>query len=476
MCERKPRGRAGCGQVGRVGAGLAAGRAASVVLALVLVTVAAPGNAHAQGSSPERPLLTLEEAVAAARAHHPELRRARAEVDAAEARSAQARAPLRPQLRAGAGYQLSVSDSPGVDLLDGVAVERGADLRHSLLFGITASQLLWDFGGTLSSRRAARSLAEAQAESAEASLLDVVLGARLAYFTAGAARALVEVASETLANQQSHHARIQAFVEAELRPAIELAQARADLANARLNLIQAENDYDLARVELNRAMGLGGRFDRAAGASRALHGLDYDVALGAGLAPTAEELADTNTLLDEALGARPEMAVLEHRRLAQEHHLDAARSGRWPRLALASGFTQSGSAFDELGWSWFLGLSLEWRFYQGGLVGAQVRQAQAELAGLEADGDLLVQAIRVEISRARLAIRNGIAAIAAADDVVANARERLRLAEGRYETGAGNALELGDAQLALTNALVQRVHSSFELAAARALLLAALGR
>jgi outer membrane protein len=57
-----------------------------------------------------------------------------------------------------------------------------------------------------------------------------------------------------------------------------------------------------------------------------------------------------------------------------------------------------------------------------------------------------------------------------------NARERLRLAEGRYQAGAGSLLELSDAQVALTAAAAQQVRAEYELAAARAALLRALGR
>ncbi len=57
-----------------------------------------------------------------------------------------------------------------------------------------------------------------------------------------------------------------------------------------------------------------------------------------------------------------------------------------------------------------------------------------------------------------------------------NARLRLKLAEGRYEAGVGSAIELGDAQVALTHAGAQRVQAQFNLSTARAQLLAALGR
>jgi len=65
--------------------------------------------------------------------------------------------------------------------------------------------------------------------------------------------------------------------------------------------------------------------------------------------------------------------------------------------------------------------------------------------------------------------------IAAATEALVNARELLRLAERRYETGLGSAIELGDAQLARNTAAAQEVSARYSLASARAQLLFALG-
>jgi outer membrane protein len=80
------------------------------------------------------------------------------------------------------------------------------------------------------------------------------------------------------------------------------------------------------------------------------------------------------------------------------------------------------------------------------------------------------------VEQARLSVRATKAAIEAAHEAAANARIRLTLAEGRYQAGVGNIIELGDAQLALTTAAAQEVQAVFNLATARAKLLQALGQ
>ncbi|HEX8910509.1 MAG TPA: TolC family protein, partial [Anaeromyxobacteraceae bacterium] len=85
------------------------------------------------------------------------------------------------------------------------------------------------------------------------------------------------------------------------------------------------------------------------------------------------------------------------------------------------------------------------------------------------------QQVRLDVEQARLAVRAAKGSLAAAGVALQNARERLRLAEGRYQAGSGNAIELGDAQVALTTAAAQQVQSEQSLSTARAQLLRALG-
>jgi len=83
--------------------------------------------------------------------------------------------------------------------------------------------------------------------------------------------------------------------------------------------------------------------------------------------------------------------------------------------------------------------------------------------------------VRLEVEQARLFLRGAKAALIAAGEALENARIRLRLAERRYQTGVGDVIELGDAQLALTNAAAQEVTARFNVAIGRAQLIKAVG-
>jgi len=421
---------------------------------LLWAALAAP--ALAQGP---RPVVGLEDAVRLARENQPLLRQAQAGTRAAQARADQDRSALLPQVGASASYTRS-TDNPARGLLGSTG--GGWDTSDSWLFAGKLSQLVWDFGRTSQAWAASQARAEAQQDSERATAQQVALAARTAFFNARAARDLVTVARENLANQEAHLRQIEGFVEVGTRPEIDLAQARTDRANARVQLITAENGYEVAKAQLNQAMGV----ERST---------SYDVADDS-LGPIAGEEQGIEPLLDEAVAARPDVAALQGQIRAQEAALRSVKGASYPSLSVSTGLSDAGARLDATYWNWNATANLTWNLFQGGLTSAQAREAQAGLEGLGAQAAAIRQQVRLEVEQARLAVRAAREAQEAAGEALVNARERLRLAEGRYQIGAGSGLEQADAQLALTSAGAQKVQADYSLASARAQLLRALGR
>ena len=411
-------------------------------------------------------VVTLQQAVDAARQNQPQLRQARAGAEAAQARAQQAFAPMLPQLSARAGFQHSAgtvtvrnatcSADPTVPCPTGVS--SGNTWSDSL----NATLLLFDFFTTPNRWQAAKAAAEAEAATERAAALSVDFTVRSAYFEARADKALMQVAADTLANQQKHLEQTEGFVKAGTHPEIDLAQARTDTANARVALINAQNTYETAKVSLNSAMGVIGP-------------TDFDVS-DESMPPVPDEDADAQPLYDEAIRTRPEFASLEALVRADQLTVRALEGQYWPSIGASAGIAQSGPKLTDLGWNATVGVTATWQIFQGGQTRAQVAEAEANVASEAAQLDLLRQTLRSDVENARLAVRAAKASTSAAQEAVTNARERLRLAEQRYQVGVGNAIELGDAQVAMTQAAAQAVQADDKLATARAQLLHALGR
>jgi outer membrane protein len=428
-------------------------------LALLVLAASAP-------ATPPR-TLTLDQALETARTNQPQLRQAAAGTQAAMARSDQAMASLLPQVAGSANYQRSTANftsRPGSlpSQLSGGGSTQSWNTYNYFNLGLSASQLLYDFGQTRFRWRSAQASAAAQRDTEHSTLQQVLLGVRIAYFQARAAKGLVGVAKDTLANQDKHLEQTEGFVEAGTQAEIALAQSRTDVANARVQLITAENAYETAKAQLNDAMGVEGP-------------TDYEVA-DETLPPVPGEDGTTDTLLGEALQSRPELAALANDVRSQELTLRSVRAALGPSVNLSTGFTDAGEQFSNLTWNWSAAVGISIPLFQGGFTRAQVRETEFNLTAAKAQYDAERQLVRLEIEQARLGVRAAKATLSAAGDALVNAQERLRLAEGRYETGVGSIIELGDAQVALTSAGQQKVQAEYNLAQARAQLVKALGR
>jgi outer membrane protein len=194
------------------------------------------------------------------------------------------------------------------------------------------------------------------------------------------------------------------------------------------------------------------------------------------LPPIPGEDGELGGLLEDALHARPELAALERQIRAQELLVSSAKGAYGPALGAAMSLTDSGSDLTNLTWNWNASLNLSWGLFQGLLTRSQVREARANLSVVQAQRAGIVNQVRVEVEQAHLQVRAAKATIAAVGEALFNSRERLRLAEGRYQSGVGNVIELGDAQVAAATAAAQSIQAEYSLATARAALLKALGR
>ncbi|WP_176065029.1 TolC family protein [Anaeromyxobacter diazotrophicus] len=436
-------------------------------MTLVLLLASAQAGPQPQPQPPALPTLTLADAERSAHAHQPQLLQARSLSSAASARADEARAPLLPQVQGTAAYERSTGNyvaRPGAlpSTVARTVPSPSWATSDYFNFGLTASQLVWDFGQSSGRWRAAQASAGAQRESEYATESQVLLTVRAAYFNARAQRDLVRVARETLANQGAHLKQVEGFVRAGTRPEIDLLQARTDRANAQVQLINAENAYATARAQLNQAMGVAGSTEYEVGSDT--------------LPPVDGEDAAVDALLPEAERNRPDLLALEEQARAQELTATALQGGYGPALGVSTGFTDAGPSLGSTVWNWNATATLTWNLFQGGLTRAQVEEARANTSAARAQAEVLRLQLRVDLDQARLAVRAAKSSLGAAGEALVNARERLRQAERRYQMGVGSLIDLGDAQLAATSAAAQLVQAEYNLSTSRAQLLRALGR
>ena len=121
-------------------------------------------------------------------------------------------------------------------------------------------------------------------------------------------------------------------------------------------------------------------------------------------------------------------------------------------------------------------LTLTWPLISGGQTVYAVREAEALLIVAQRNLDALRLQVRGQLLLALFQVATARESFAASQRLLQQAELQLAMASGRYQAGVGNAIEVGDAQVAATTARAQRVGAEYTLASARANLAWQLGR
>jgi outer membrane protein, multidrug efflux system len=451
-------------------------------IALVLVCLGAASGLLVGSPALAERGLTLDEALALARAHNRDLQAARARLEQSATNVEQAWAALLPTVSAQGRYthnykevaldlgqqldqgtlglaetiRATSTDPAQQAALDrfeqGLSAAAGAPIvvqkGEQLDVGITATVPLlvpYAYPALAATRQAYRASAADYATSEATVSLAV---ARTYYAAAGADELLlarrnaVGVARRTLDDAK---ARFQAG------QATRVDVMRADVAVIRAEEAEAEAEGDRAGVY--RSLGT------LLGTQEPLRAIPVQGAPG--------EPPSDGALVERALRLRPELAFYE-RSLQASAATARASAWRWAPTLSAFGNAQ---AFNYQGFSgdkhsWAIGLQLDWTLYDGGIRDAQRHAARAQQREYEARLSLLRDTVTDEVVDARRDLGIKRRSLEAAVRSSELSRETLRLVRVQYGAGKATQLDLLQAQDALVAAEVAAAQARFALALA----------
>jgi outer membrane protein len=468
---------------------------------VALIAVAAPPAAADEPTS-----LTVEQAVDRGRQAQPALRLAADNVQAAHERIGEAFSAFLPQLSATALTEPNTANfvaNPGLLKLINTGVNNGApgclgpngtvtpclpnkspgenDIAYNYVsIQFQLNQNIWDFGRTLNAVRQAKASEESTKDDLGTARHTVDLNVRAAFYTALADQQLVDVAREQVADLKKHTALAQARREVGLAARTEVSLADANEQNAVVALFTAQNNFDVAKVALNQAMGIPS------------NDINYR------LVPTPLELTAKIPTVDDgvaqALKRRPDYLSAIEKIVAQQRLVDAQKDNLLPSLSSgsANGTAPGSGPSDEVGWTgnvtpgfpnanpaltynWQLAVILTVPIYTGGLDFHKIAEYQATLDGLVASRDTIALQVRLDVQTAVLTALQSKASLDAAQAAVRSGEDALALAEGQYQVGVGSVVTLDDAQLIAVTAKAGLIQADYTYETALAKLKYALG-
>ncbi len=367
------------------------------MLPVVLMALAVGRAARAD----DRLRLTLDEATAMLRRQNPDVLSAALRVRAAEGDLRTARRYPNPTLGAGAGnFAIGQTNPPGL----------GAGQTVVAQVGVQQEILLW---GKRSNRIAAATERTAAAEASRSDVDRVLLFELRSRFDD------VLIATERLRLAEENLGRY--------RETVRVSQARAragEISPAELDRIMLEQssfEREVADARLERR--------DAVAALLPLVGADASDVDAVGTLDVPSIPTDRVTLVDDALGRRPDLIAAERQATAADRAFDLARAERWPNPTVGvqyghSQFTVSGDLRNQIGAS----VSMPLPVFDRNQGDIQRAEAEAMIA-------------RHEVDKLRLAIPQEIRT---AETTYTVARERVRRFEDAFLRQAADALHAAE--------------------------------
>lgn len=401
-----------------------------------------------------RPALTLKVAARHALGYHPDLRAAKSDVAAQEARVSTARAPYFPAITAVAQSSRSGSSTVATGGLN--VIRSGAVSQYSTGFEIR--QRVFDFGQTSQQVKAASEQLQAVRSTENGTAQGLILSVIQAFFDVLKQSQSVRINQENLRNAQAQLNQAQGFLAAGTKAKIDVTNAEAAVANARVALIQATDAESKARVALATAMGETGRFAGSL-AQEKLPAPDWSL-------PAAVKLA---------MAHRPEVLAADATVRSDRAAVAAAAAAYRPTINANGSYFWQDQVFPPRATSWNLGVELQVPILDEPTLGAAVAQAEATLKGEEARRDSLVLQVQQEVADDLLAKVDAEQRIGASHAATVSAQENYRLAFERYKVGVGNTVELSQAEQTLVQAQGQEIQARFDYQVALAQLYKATG-
>ena len=294
-------------------------------------------------------------------------------------------------------------------------------------------------GGKLrEGRRSARYALSSADLALENTMQTVRLQSTIYYFDVLQYRNLIEVYEEEVVTLQEHLRNVIAQFRVGTVAKVDVLESQVELANALQNLVNVQNNYDVAVANLNNYIGLPA--DTIIRPQDTLTYKRYDLTL-----------SDCTAY---ALENRPDAAMADYAVKRAESAKKAAAAGWRPSVSasISTGITNENLFTGKISDQWTAGFSASWNVFDGGITRAQVNQADAELVRAQEVAAQTREQIQLDVQSAFLQLHAAERNIGTTQAAVILGEENYKIAQVRYAAGVGTNLDVMDASEKLTEA------------------------
>ncbi len=411
-----------------------------------------PGTTQAGPPSPSAgQQLSLKDAETLAIKNNPQISVARLNALASRQVTREVRSNLWPT---------AVVDLTAVDANPGSRITAGA-LNNPTVYqraaaGTSVSQLITDFGHTRNLIASANFTAKAEEQNAIATKEQILLAVDQAFYASLQAHALLTVAEQTVNARQSVTDQIQALFNSKLKSQLDLSFANVNLAQAKLLVLDAENNENAALATLSMVLG----YPRI-----------QTFQLVEDTTPTTQPPANVDDLISQAFSMRPEILSLDFQYRSAQKFQVAQRDLLLPDIR-ALGVVGDTPVRNPIISNWYgaVGVNVEIPVFNGFLFTARAREATLRKQAVQERLTDLRNTIARDVRTSWLNANTAYQRLDVTQQLLDQANLALNLAQTRYQLGLSSIVELSQAQLQQTQAEISGAQASYDYRLALAIL------
>ena len=349
-------------------------------------------------------------------------------------------------------WPTAVANLTGVDSRDNSRITAGG-LNNPIIYqraaaGATVSQLITDFGHTTNLVSSANFAAKAEDQNARATTEQILLAADQAFYGALQAHAVLTVAQQTVAARQTVADQVDALFKSKLKSQLDFSFANVNLAQAKLLLLDAEDNENAALANLSAVLG---------------YPTVQNFQLVEDTTAITSPPGNVDDVISEALATRPEILALRFQYQSAQRFQTAERDLLFPTIR-AVGVVGDTPVRNPVLSNWYgaVGVNIEIPLFNGFQYTARAREASfREQATQDCLLDLqnrISRDVRTSWPNANTAYQR----VSVTRQLLDQATLALDLAQTRYSLGLSSIVELSQAQLQQTQAQISNAQAGYD--------------
>ena len=398
--------------------------------------------------------ITLEDCIKFALGNNPKIRAAIEEISASDARIKQSWSNYFPNLN----WTTNGAKTRNLLFSDAIGA-RDATYTLYYLGQISVSQMIYDFGVTQNQVTIKKLAYKSAQETLTSVVNEVIKQTKDAYYSLLLAYDDKKVKEDNVQKFELFYNQARAYYEIGTNPKVDVTIAEVNLSNAKLQLIQADNQINVAMANLNNVMGL--PYMTKFNVQERLKYADCDITL-----------EDAMSIADES---RPDLKVAKLQVEQARQQLKLMKKQYLPKITAQGSYAIGGSQPTK-SYGYSFGGYLDFPTVNGMLINQQIKEAKANYSKQMANATRTENDIRLEIQKAYLTLVEKKNQIPVAFLGMKQAKENYDISFGRYKVGEASPTEMKDAQVSYLNSQISYYNALYQFNSAKAGLEKAIGK